>query len=177
MRHVSVMIGVTVMIMAMAGIASCGVSSADDAIPTIQMDVGDTFIYETSTNLDSDYTASGTGLIDDVTSTDGAFLTFDSETVTLSGTAVAPGTWTVTIVAVWTSPSGGLTQTTQQMITFNVTNADSEATTYHLVYDDEVDAWEVLTDSDEQSNNDMVLTVSAAAILIMIAILIGVKIL
>jgi len=79
---------------------------------TISMLTGDSFSYAPATNLPSTISASGSGLAPS------GFLTWNSVTGTLSGTAGAPGTFTVILTATWIS--GNLQQQTTQTITFNV---------------------------------------------------------
>ena len=89
--------------------------------PTIELQVGDNFTYVPTTSLPSEITASGSGIVGTF---GGSFLTWDGETDTLSGKAVEPGFYTVTLSATWTH--GDLVQTAIQVIEFHVSSSGSD---------------------------------------------------
>ena len=89
--------------------------------PTIELQVGDNFTYVPTTSLPSEITASGSGIVGTF---GGSFLTWDGETDTLSGKAVEPGFYTVTLSATWTH--GDLVQTATQVIEFHVSSSGSD---------------------------------------------------
>ena len=160
---------------------------ADDAYtypPVIEMSVGDLFVYDAETNLDTVMTASGTGLVDDPSEIDGAFLYFEDDR--LFGVASQVGTFTVDITAIWTCPEdSNLTQIAVQYITFHVTDADSPAEQVQLSYNN---GWSLATtpigssadassteDADDQPNyfdkrNVIVICIVVSAMLFGIAI-------
>lgn len=107
-------------------LACCGVDADSDGgswsePPTIGMSVGETFIYTPETNLPSEITCSGTGM---------SWLSFDG--TTLSGTVEDAGSYSVSIMAYWAAD--GLEQTTYQILHFDVSGAESDATV-SMTYD------------------------------------------
>ncbi len=109
------------------------VYGSDSNPPAVEMGIGDTFSYNPVTSLPSVITASGNGM---------QWLTWDSTTNTLSGTATISGTWEVALTATSTV---GPEQTAVQNVIIIV--KDSTGSSDHtLVYGEQGWAVEVTGD-------------------------------
>lgn len=96
--------------------------------PAVEMSVGDRFSYSPELSLPSAITASGNGL---------SWLAWDAESGTLSGTASAPGTYTVVLTAASTvGPEQKAVQTVTVVVTDSAGDSDRR-----LVYG--TDGWSV----------------------------------
>ncbi len=114
-RTISVPHGTT----SMSGTVIYGSSFSDP--PAVEMGVGDRFSYTPELSLPAVITATGDGL---------SWLTWDSVTFTLSGTALAPGTYTVLLEA---RSTVGPEQVATQKVTVVVSDVGT-GTDYDLVY-------------------------------------------
>ena len=114
--------------------------------PALTIRVGDGFSYTPSTTLPAEYTVSGNGLVEN-----GGFLTWDSETGTLRGTAYEIGTYTVLISA---TSAVGPVQTARQTVTLIVEDSDGVGSSDHyLTYGDGV--WNVESTAPEDTDMEI----------------------
>lgn len=124
----------------------------------VELRVGDSFLY--SPSAEGAYiSAYGEGVIGSVAARDGAFLSWESDE--LSGTAVAVGTYNVTMMATWTQ-DGQIIQA-YQVILFVVAENNGEAKTVDYGSGpSSIDGWtqtvEVQVSSSSDDNNNRTLT-------------------
>ncbi len=133
--------------------------------PAVDMSVGDRFSYTPELSLPATITASGDGL---------SWLKWDAEAGTLSGTAKAPGTYTVVLTAVSTA---GPEQKAVQTVTVKVSDATGDSDR-RLVYG--TDGWSVNVESgdsgaasDEGVNRGIVLFLMACIGVVLVVALIA----
>lgn len=137
--------------------------------PALTIGVGDGFNYSPSTTLPAEFSVSGNGLVEN-----GGFLTWDSETGTLSGTASEIGTYTVLITATSTV---GPVQTATQTVTLVVEEVSDGvgSSDHHLTYGDGV--WNVEStttenaDAEEDEQDDTMLYVVIGLIAVSLVII------
>ncbi len=122
---------------AASGTATYGSAWSDP--PAVEMRVGDRFSYEPELSLPATITAAGDGL---------AWLTWDAEAGALSGTARAPGTYTVVLTAVSTV---GPEQKAVQTVTVVVSDATGDSDR-RLVYG--TDGWTVDVEDGGDASSD-----------------------
>lgn len=139
--------------------------------PAVPMEVGDSFVYQPETTLPAEYVVTGDGLVEN-----GGFLVWDAATQTLSGTAVEPGSYNITLNATSTV---GPAQTAVQYITVFVSDSTSDEghSDHYLIYGD--GAWSVETetvpdtdDADDGSEDDTILLIVGGAFVVILGIII-----
>lgn len=141
--------------------------------PAVPMEVGDSFVYQPETTLPAEYVVTGDGLVEN-----GGFLVWDAATQTLSGTAVEPGSYNITLNATSTV---GPAQTAVQYITVFVSDSTSDEghSDHYLIYGD--GAWSVETETvpdtddadDGSEDNTILLIVGGAFVVILGMIIVG----
>lgn len=112
----------------------------DVDVQVIDLKVGDSFSYTPYVKDGAFIDAYGEGVINSVAARNGAFLSWEPNGDTLSGTAVAVGTYNVTLMATWTE-NGQIVQA-YQVILFVV--AENDGHTMSINYrsgDSSMDGW------------------------------------
>jgi hypothetical protein len=125
----------------------------DVDVKVIDLKVGDSFTY-TPYVVDGAYIdAYGEGVIGSVATRNGAFLSWEPNGDTLSGTAVSVGTYNVTLMATWTE-NGQIIQAYQVMLFVVAENDGRSISINYKSGDTSMDGWTQTVEIETHSSTD-----------------------
>ena len=125
----------------------------DVDVKVIDLKVGDYFTYTPYVKEGAYIDAYGEGVINSVAARNGAFLSWEPNGDTLSGTAVSVGTYNVTLMATWTE-NGQIVQA-YQVILFVVAENDGRSVSINYKSgDSSMDGWTQTVEIETHSSTD-----------------------
>lgn len=125
----------------------------DVDVQVVDLKVGDSFSYTPYAKEGAYIDAYGEGVINSVAARNGAFLSWEPNGDTLSGTAVSVGTYNVTLMATWTE-NGQIVQA-YQVILFVVAENDGRSVSINYKSgDSSMDGWTQTVEIETHSSTD-----------------------
>lgn len=125
----------------------------DVDVQVIDLKVGDTFSYRPYAVEGAYIDAYGEGVINSIAARNGAFLSWEPNGDTLSGTAVLVGTYNVTLMATWTE-NGQIVQA-YQVILFVVAENDGRSVSINYKSGDQsMDGWTQTVEIETHSSTE-----------------------